>query len=1846
MTEYNLIAGSGGGCFKAGTLIQQRDGKSTPIELLKEGDEVLSFDASGEVHAARITKVHYHESPEPILLVKFWGGEINITPNHWVLNQYGAFAEMGRLTTHDALVDGMGHLRPIISATPIGHEPVWNLTVEPHHTFIADGVRVHNGGYRERFPVISGSGGGGSKGGGRAAVEDNDTLQSKAMISIVDLLGEGAIGGLVDGAKSIYCDDTQIQNDDGTYNFKDVSWDARVGEQSQTPMSGFSDVETVFNVGVKVKKNSPHVVTITNVNADAVTVVAGVPSLMSQDKDTGDVHGTELKFTISVSKNNGPYVRANAGAAWADGGSSSTATGSLVVYGTSSSGGVSATIELSNVAAIVGNIVFQPEYYSNGSWIAFHGEASFSIAEGTTVSPNVYISTTASDTMRMRVVSSTLTQTTYVPPPSYDRTRNDNLWADQYVIPTGGAELTALKIKSSSPTSTITLTGKTRSHYQRSFRVPLDKTGNATNWKIKLTRITDDSTSSALANDLYFDSYSEVVDAKLSYPNSAIVGVRIDSSQFSQIPSRSYLVDGRYIRVPSNYNATLRTYSGVWNGTFVPAVSNNPAWILYDILISKRFGLGNYIAAAQIDKAKLYQIAKYCDEFVPDGFGGTEPRFVINTAIQTQADAYKLISDISSVFRGMAYWAGGMVGMTQDAPTDPSMVFTSANVIGGEFSYTGSARKDRHSVVLVTWNDPEQGYKQVIEYVEEQSLVERYGVRKMDTVAFGCTSRGQAHRVGLWILYTEKYESDMIQFKVGLDAALVMPGEVIKIHDQWRAGKRLGGRIVSATSSSAVLDAPVMLASGVKNISIRLPNGSFGTATLTNSGGEASTVSWTGSFAEIPEPGAVFVISEATLVPMLARVVGVSQESPTEFTISALEHNPAKYGAIEYGLELEDLPTSIIDPGNVSQVRNVSVVEATYAPSVLTFAYKLIVSWSGTAPQYEFMYRLNSSSAVINSDAVSAAGVPVPTLKASSNWTTITSGNPSIDILNVQIGEVYEMQITAINAFGVRAQPYTFSYKVTGAASPYPPGAVSGGEYFWNGRDCKVSWNFNSTSSSYEFGAEPNGADDGMLDPSFKDYEVTVKNVASNGGAGSVRRVEYVTTNTYTYTYDKNYEDTLSRHVIFEIRQRNQLNETGHSGVVDCENPPPTITSLTATASYNTIIVNYTQNGDPDFAGVVIFLDKDEALVNALDPSVIMYDGPDNSVPIGNVSYSSNYYYRAFAYDVFGKIGTIATPTQLIHTPYLDTDAIADGVLDGTKLIQELRDVISLITSADDVIGSVNERIANLNTRLNDVIDTNIANLESRVTSALDDVQTLLDSNLGTAILNEQTTRQTADQALATNITGVSSDLNGVKGVLTQEQTARSTADSAMAANILTLGTRMGSAESAISSEQVARSTADSAMAANITTLVSRVGATEAAITTEQSTRATADTATAASIATLQSKVNTNTSAITTEQTTRSTADSALASDITALKTRTTNAESAILNEQSTRATADSANATSISALTTRVGTTESAIASEQSARSSADSALTSSINSLLSRVGSAESAISSEQSTRASADSAAATNLNNLAARLNSGGETFNKISALNTSVNNVSVSLSGKAESSTVNQLSTTVNGHTSTIEQNTASINGVTAKYTVKTNVNGHIAGFGLLSEPNSAGVTTSAFIVSADKFAVVMPGYENYGSYPFTIGQVNGVTKTIISSAVIGDLAVNTLKIADDSVTMHESRGIFASGYMSGLSSFSVWMEYPGQITIIDMAEVQGGSITNTFGCNFYLKHSGGWAQDAVEGAGGQIAVRGNMRIVTNVSSGWSTFEASHVVTGNAATALSGSYHRILILKKFK
>lgn len=721
---------------------------------------------------------------------------------------------------------------------------------------------------------IRGAGGGGGKGGGgggRTPVESPDSLRSRQKARVIDLICEGEVEGLVDGLKSVYLNDTPVQNSNGSMNFSGMTMASRNGTQSQDFIPGFPAVESETAVSVLVENASPIVRTISNLNNNAVRVTVSVPRLTYQNPNNGDLSGTSVALAIDVQSDGGGYV------------------------------------------------------------------------------------TKISDT----------------------------------------------------------ISGKTTSRYQRAYRIELEGDGP---WDVRLRRLSADSTQSNLQNDIYWDSYTEIIDARLSYPNTALIALSIDAERFQSIPSRGYEMKGLKIRIPSNYDPIARTYDGVWDGTFTTAWSNNPPWCFYDMLTSERYGLGAFIAADQVDKWSLYQIAQYCDEMVDDGLGGQEPRFTCNLYLQTQDEAYNVINSMASIFCGLPFWSGGAITAVQDAPSDPVALFTNANTIedadGNHFNYSGSSLKTRHTVALVSWNDPADRYKQKIEYVADEEGIARYGVVQTQVVAIGCTSRGQAHRYGRRILFAERMETEVVSFSTGLDGLVVAPGDIVQTNDPVRAGARMGGRIISASCDELTLDAAVTLsADQAYTLWAVLPDGAVQSRAVTTAPGEVDVLQVSPAFSDAPQAMAMWVLSATNLVPESWRITSIAETDGTQASITALAYRSDKYDAIENGIVLEPLPTSTLDTAPNTPT-DLSISESLYLVTSAVVGTRITVSWLGAAAYYELQYR-----------------------RLEGNWSVISTSGTSVDIQPVEPG-YYEFTLTAVNAIGRRSLPRTTTWEVVGKTAP------------------------------------------------------------------------------------------------------------------------------------------------------------------------------------------------------------------------------------------------------------------------------------------------------------------------------------------------------------------------------------------------------------------------------------------------------------------------------------------------------------------------------------------------------------------------------------------------------------------------------------------------------------------------------------------------------------------------------------------------------------------------------------------------------------------------------------------
>ncbi|EMK9145568.1 host specificity protein J [Citrobacter freundii] len=535
------------------------------------------------------------------------------------------------------------------------------------------------------------------------------------------------------------------------------------------------------------------------------------------------------------------------------------------------------------------------------------------------------------------------------------------------------------------------VTGKTTSGYERSHRIDLPQTGST--WTIRLRKITADANSAKIGDTMTLQSFTEVIDAKLRYPNTALLYIEFDSSQFNgSIPQISCEPKMRVIRVPDNYDPETRAYSGTWQGAFKWAWTDNPAWIFYDLVVSDRFGLGHRLTAANIDKWTLYQVAQYCDQPVPDGKGGsgTEPRYTCNVYVQDRNDAYTVLRDFAAIFRGMTYWGGDQIVALADMPRDIDYSYTRANVVDGRFTYSSSTSKTRYTTALVSWSDPGNAYADAMEPVFEQALVARYDFNQLEMTAIGCTRQSEANRKGRWGILTNNKDR-VVSFDVGLDGNIPQPGYIIAVADELLSGKVLGGRISAVNGRVIKLDRVADAVAGDRLI-LNLPSGASQSRTIQAVNGESVTV--TTAYSETPQAEAVWVVESDELYAQQYRVVSVSDNNDGTFSITGAWHDPDKYARIDTGAIIDQRPVSVIPPGNQSPPANIVISSFSVVQQNISVE-TMRVSWdqAQNAIAYEAQWRRNDG-----------------------NWVNVPrSSTNSFDVSGIYAGR-YLVRVRAINA--------------------------------------------------------------------------------------------------------------------------------------------------------------------------------------------------------------------------------------------------------------------------------------------------------------------------------------------------------------------------------------------------------------------------------------------------------------------------------------------------------------------------------------------------------------------------------------------------------------------------------------------------------------------------------------------------------------------------------------------------------------------------------------------------------------------------------------------------------------
>jgi predicted phage tail protein len=887
--------GGGGGCFPGYTLVDIPGGQCR-IDELKPGDIVLSFDDQGQILPAKILKLHVHDS-EPITRYSYWGGKhLDATPNHWVLNQFNAFVCIDTLGPDDCLIDGLGHLRPIIAKQPLEPGTVYNLTVEGQHTFIAGNIRVHNAGLGATIAGAGGGGGGGGKGGGgttHVPTEADDSLQSVQYGSVLDLISEGEIQGIENGVKGIYLDGTPIQSSSGIDNFTGYTVVTRNGTQNQAYIPNTEGTQSEKTVNVEVTNAASVTRTVTDTDVDRVRVTVQLPALQIIEDD-GDIIGHSVSIGVYIQYNGGGFTK---------------------------------------------------------------------------------------------------------------------LFDD-------------------------TISGKTTNSYQRDYIVSLS---GAFPVDIRVVRNSADETSARRQNRTYFSSYTEIIDEKLRYPNSALTFLRFDSRQFDTVPARKYLVRGIKVQLPSNATVDTTTYpgrvtySGVWDGTFGAATwCADPAWCLWDLMTSTRYGAG--IPASSLDRYDFFAISQYCNALVSNGRGGQEPRFSCNMLINSRDEVYNVIQEFVALFRGIAYYGAGSMVVLQDKPADPQYLLTPANVVDGLFSYSGSAQKARHTTATVAYQTYQQLGEVTYEYVELADAVAKYGIINKDIKAIGCYSQGQAHRLGKWALLSEQNLTETVTFSVSLDSGIVLrPGMVIDIADPMKAGSRQGGRISAATTTTVTLDSAPTLG-GSPTISVLLPTGLVETRSISGLAGSVVTVS--SAFSESPNPQSIWIIQSTGTQTQQFRVITVAEGEDGIYGITALSYNASIYAAIESDLKLSFRDVGdggLTDPNTIPQE---PIVEpAPDPPSSIDGTEHLYVDGSNVLTAFELSW-IEPTVRIVANRAIKAVNYRLQYKIDNDNWQQLETTSPSIRLTGLRAGTLY-VQIVSIGLTGRISSTATAQFALIGkTASP------------------------------------------------------------------------------------------------------------------------------------------------------------------------------------------------------------------------------------------------------------------------------------------------------------------------------------------------------------------------------------------------------------------------------------------------------------------------------------------------------------------------------------------------------------------------------------------------------------------------------------------------------------------------------------------------------------------------------------------------------------------------------------------------------------------------------------------
>lgn len=1215
---------------------------------------------------------------------------------------------------------------------------------------------------------------------------------------------------------------------------------------------------------------------------------------------------------------------------------------------------------------------------------------------------------------------------------------------------------------------------KTSANYERSHRIDLPKAD--TGWTVRVRRLTPNSTSEYISDKMYVDALTEVIDLKLSYPNTALLGLQYDAETFSNVAKVAVDLKGIKLQVPSNYDPVARTYAGMWDGTFKRAYTNNPAWIYYDICTAKRYALGDRLTSTMLDKWSLYRLAQYCDQMVDDGKGGKEPRFTCNVYLQSTEDAYTILSKLAGVFRAISYWEGNSIVCDADIPQDTYFTYTRANVIDGMFEYSGTRARDRHTVAKVAWDNPANHYKTEYVYVRDEAAIAKLGVRIAEIDAWGCTSEGQAQRAGLWALKSEQLETRTVSFKVGLDGYIPQPGRVIEIADELFAGRANGGRISAVSTDRKVitLDRDDVVCRAGDRLVVNGENGKAQTRIVSSKIGRKVTV--TVAFDSVAAEN-VWAVDAQDLKTMKFRVMSITQDDKHQFSITGLQYESAKYNAIDFGAFIDERPISIINPTVQAPVESVSISSESMVQQGLSVE-TMIIAW----PQ-----------------AQGATKYQVEWRKDDGSWIKLPiTGSNSIEVQGIYAGN-YEARVTAISAFDIASLPtYSILTALTGKQGLPPALANLSATGILFGY--RLNWNFPAV---------------GALDTAYTEIEIS--STANGANAAQLGLFAYPTDTHVIQGMQPNLTRWFRGRLIDRIgnvgpwsARVSATTSADASAVLDILSGKITETQLHQDLQTKIDKIDTIAGLDGDIGNLIDNITAVQTQADQLNTALnqetqqrisVVQDLSDGltqeiedrkSGDTANLNALNNY--------KSSNDQALANVQQQVNTAVTATSA-------NTQAVQALD---SRVTTAE---GNANTAKTNAATAL-----TKAETATTQAGSAVS-LATQASAIANQAANTADTANQTAATALSTaNVAATQSGANATRldaitlelgdkastGALSQTNAKVAEHEGKISANTTKIDgvyaqvnpKLIGSTEDLIGSTegfagtwtlQSAMIENDMALSQRIDTTVAQIGDNTALIQAETIARANADSALGQRVDTLQAQVGNdlqqNLATIRSEMGVLADADSALSSRVDTVQASTqiaqSTADQAILDAQSKSVAAEAAAKTYAEA---------KAKAEADAAKAAASSDATAKANAAESA---AKAAAALDAKNKADAAEAAAKAVANAAQAtandaLSKANTATQNIATVQNQVNTLTTQQGATATQ--VGTIQTTVGQNTASIQSVSQSVNGLYTQKYIKLDVNGKVAGWGGANDGKE-----SNFILNFDSFAIGSGNSTGY--YPF-------------------------------------------------------------------------------------------------------------------------------------------------------